>query len=62
MENDQSGWRAANAARHRNGKRTAFRMALLRITGWKPDDIAEMFGVTRAAVYQQWYRYRSGFY
>jgi hypothetical protein len=40
----------------------AMRMLLLRLSKCRADTIAEMFGTTRAAVYQRLYRLRLGAY
>src|SRR5438093_11842067 len=62
------GWRFANEARRRRGRRKTAAMA----RRWEqagsvfPGDrgvvVATMFGVSRAAAYQRMYRYRRGFY
>lgn len=56
------GWRFANEARRRKAQKKAMRMLLLRLSKCRADAIAEMFGTTRAAVYQRLYRMRSGAY
>jgi hypothetical protein len=56
------GWRFANEARRRNAQKKAMRMLLLRLSKCRADTIAEMFGTTRAAVYQRLYRMRRGNY
>lgn len=56
------GWRFANEARRRKAQKMAMRMLLLRLSKCRADTIAEMFGTTRAAVYQRLYRLRLGAY
>jgi hypothetical protein len=56
------GWRFPNEARRRIAKRKAMYMLVLRAGGYRTGAIAQMFGTTTTAVYQQLYRLRSGFY
>lgn len=56
------GWRFANEARRRHAHKKAMQMLVLRLGGYHASQIAEMFGTTTTAVYQQLYRLRSGFY
>ena len=56
----RGGWRHANEARKRQGRKKALRMLSLRISGCSGHEIAELFGTTRSAVLQRLYRLRSG--
>lgn len=58
----RGGWRAANLVRRRQGHRIAMRMLALKVSGYRGQAIATVFGTTRTAVYMRLSRLRRGYY
>lgn len=58
----RAGWRYANAARRRHGRRTAVAMLMARLNRASGQTIADVFGVSRGAVYVRLHRLRRGQY
>jgi hypothetical protein len=59
---NRPGWRHANAARRKYGRRSALKMWTLKLNGFRGNAIARLANTTPAAVYQRLYRLRRGRY